>query len=364
MITNQAQAGDSTVLGGTSSQSQVRDILMNTVPEQIDELAAQQEEETEEQDGGSETPAEQQESTPEESTDESSEEAEGEESEPDAAAEGDVEIHDLAALADTIGVDMPYLYGLKMQLSDEAEPVTLGEIKDRLQEQARVAAEREKLQTERNAFDEERTRKLTELSQMPEAILNAEAQVRMLEHQYQSTDWKALEEQDAGKAALYKQDLINAHQNAQQQAQGLRQQQEQERMQFAQQIHARENEALLSHIDSWKDPKVRQSESVAVTEMAAEYGFAPEELAQVVDHRAIRMMYDLYQSKQQQTKAEKTVQKIRKVPKSLRAGTPPKRVNVKKKALDDTLNRAAESKDMRQKASAIGDLLKTTGAVR
>ena len=78
----------------------------------------------------------------------------------------------------------------------------------------------------------------------------------------------------------------------------------------------------------------------------------------------IRMMHDLYLAKQQKTKAEKTVQKIRKVPKSLRAGTPPKRVNVKRKALDDTLNRAAESKDMRQKASAIGDLLKTTGAVR
>jgi hypothetical protein len=350
---------------GNSPLQQVTDIFRTELtPDQIDGKPAD--------DADPEvTAAEQaalQNEDPDARPDESLEEGTEEEHESDeqiaAGTEDDVEIHDFNQLAEVIGVDMPYLYDLDIKLSDESEPIKFGEIKDRLQEKARLDADREQLQTEKSAFEQQRAQETAASSQASEELVQANARLAMINHQYQSADWDAMEKQDAGKAALYKQDLITAHQNAQYQVQQIQQQQHFTMQQRTAEMRATENAELLKHVPTWSDSTVRLAEIAEITTMAAEYGYAPQDISNVMDSRAVRMMRDLHLLKQEKAKADKTVVKVKKVPRTIKPGGTPKRVNVKKKALDETLTKAATSKDMRVKSRAVSELLQQSGALR
>ena len=358
-MTMRTTAGD-----GASQQQQVADIFRSSLTQdQIDGTPA--DDADAEVDETEQVLAQDEDEDPDAQPDESP--AEGTEEEQAAAAADagdDVEIHDFNKLAEVIGVDMPYLYDLEIKLSDEAEPVKLGEIKDRLQDQARVATEREQLQTEKSAFEQQRAQEMAASSQMSGELIQAEAQLAMINHQYQSADWASMEAQDAGKASLYKQDLTTAYQNAQYQVQQVKQQQQAITQQRMGEVRAAEQAEMLKHVPEWSDKSAYHNEFAEIVAMAGEYGYASQDIANVVDHRALWMMRDLHLLKQAQAVADKTVTKVKKVPRSIRPGGTPKRVNVKKKALNETLTKAADSKDMRVKTRAVSDLLSQSGALR
>lgn len=350
---------------GASEREQVASLFRTELsPEQIDGApAAEDESSTAAPDAETDLEIE---ATTDQLTDESLDseaEAESGSETDDTAGEGDVEIRDLTTLAEQIGVDLPYLYDLEMTLSDDGVPVKLGEIKDRLQDQGRLDTEREKLQTERSAFEQERAQHLSTASQTSEELVKAEAQVAMIAHQYQSADWAAMEQEDAGKTALYKQELTAAYQNAQYTAQQVRGQQQAAQQQQIASMRAAEETELLKHVETWQDKEVRSREVAEITTLMADYGFAPQDIGNVMDHRAVRVMRDLYLLKQEKAAADKNVQKVRKVPKAIKPGGAPKRVDLKKKALHKTIQRAAESKDQRVKTRAIGNLLSSEGAI-
>jgi len=84
--------------------------------------------------------------------------------------------------------------------------------------------------------------------------------------------------------------------------QRLSQLSQQEQAQFMQQKLQHEQEALLAAIPDWKDAKKAQAEKALLLEFGQKIGFTPDELKNVVDHRAVLMLrkaalYDQMMSK-------------------------------------------------------------------
>jgi len=84
--------------------------------------------------------------------------------------------------------------------------------------------------------------------------------------------------------------------------QRLAQLSQQEQAQFMQQRLQQEQEALLAAIPDWKDAKKAQAEKALLVEFGQKIGFTPDELKNVVDHRAVLMLrkaalYDQMMSK-------------------------------------------------------------------
>ena len=84
--------------------------------------------------------------------------------------------------------------------------------------------------------------------------------------------------------------------------QRLSQLSQQEQAQFMQQKLQHEQEALLAAIPDWKDAKKAQAEKALLLEFGQKIGFTPDELKNVVDHRAVLMLrkaalYDQIMSK-------------------------------------------------------------------
>ena len=82
---------------------------------------------------------------------------------------------------------------------------------------------------------------------------------------------------------------------------------QQEQMQQQQQLLQQEQEALMAAIPEWKDSKKAQAEKAMLVQFGQKVGFSPDELKNVVDHRAVVLLrkaalYDQMMSKRGQIK--------------------------------------------------------------
>lgn len=89
--------------------------------------------------------------------------------------------------------------------------------------------------------------------------------------------------------------------------QRLAQLSQQEQAQQRQMLLAQEQEALVAAIPEWKDAKKAQAEKAMLVQFGQKVGFTPDELKNVVDHRAVVMLrkaalYDQMMSKRGQIK--------------------------------------------------------------
>ena len=101
----------------------------------------------------------------------------------------------------------------------------------------------------------------------------------------------------------------NQEKNAaiQSEKQRLSQLSQQEQLQQRNQILQQEQEALIAAIPEWKDPKKAAAEKAMLVQFGQKAGFSPDELKNVVDHRAVVMLrkaalYDQMMSKRGQIK--------------------------------------------------------------
>jgi hypothetical protein len=89
--------------------------------------------------------------------------------------------------------------------------------------------------------------------------------------------------------------------------QRLAQLSQQEQAQQRQVLLAQEQEALMAAIPEWKDAKKAQAEKAMLVQFGQKVGFTPDELKNVIDHRAVVMLrkaalYDQMMSKRGQIK--------------------------------------------------------------
>ena len=239
----------------------------------------------------------------------------GEASESEAeASEDDVEeleIGDIAGLAEHIGVDPADLYdniAVPYTINGEREELTLGQIKDRLQDYHEAIAVREQAQQTLDRYgqaEQQLNQALEANTQQFQSMMQAMQQTMLAD--MQNINWAELEKTNPGEwarqAEMFRQRqgrmqqiAAQAHQDFQQRQAQLKEQQGAMQDEHLQ----REQQRLLRAIPEWRDDKVATAERGRLVEYMRDSGFSADEMAAVSDHRALvlarkAMLYDQMQ---------------------------------------------------------------------
>ena len=202
---------------------------------------------------------------------------------------------------DTEQQEQPQVFSVKVD-GKEVE-VTLDELQkgySRTQDYTRktqqIAEVRKQTEAELQAVRAER-------EQYAQLLSALEAQVQQVAQP--NIDWDRLYQEDPIEWVRQREVMRDNQDKAaaiQSEQQRLAQLSQQEQAQFMSQRLEHEKEALLAAIPDWKDAKKAQAEKALLVEFGQKIGFTPDELKNVVDHRAVLMLrkaalYDQMMSK-------------------------------------------------------------------
>lgn len=202
---------------------------------------------------------------------------------------------------DTEEQEQPQVFSVKVD-GKEVE-VTLDELQkgySRTQDYTRktqqIAEVRKQTEAELQAVRAER-------EQYAQLLSALESQVQQVAQP--NIDWDRLYQEDPIEWVRQREVMRDNQEKAaaiQSEQQRLSQLSQQEQAQFMQQRLQHEQEALLAAIPDWKDAKKAQAEKALLVEFGQKIGFTPDELKNVVDHRAVLMLrkaalYDQMMSK-------------------------------------------------------------------
>ena len=84
-----------------------------------------------------------------------------------------------------------------------------------------------------------------------------------------------------------------------------------------------EYEKLLETFPEWRDPKAAQAAVQTLVDAGGDYGFAPDEVSAIVDHRMIRVLQDAARYRALQKAKPKVARKVHAAPKKLKPGAKP-----------------------------------------
>lgn len=241
------------------------------------------------------------------------------------------EISDLNQLAKAIEVEPDWLYNIKVPMSDGRDPISLSELKDKAQEYARVnemraqlEADRAELDSQRQSKEQEVNQSLAQFAQMPQELMQAQAQAQAIAYQFNNYDWDTLEKESPGEAALAKQKLATEYQLALNKAQEVQTGIGKAIAENAKKIANAEKSKILKYIPEWNKDEVRVRDQDDIRKMMNQYNYSDEEVNNIVDHRAMRIAYDMLKMMRAMNKTKDTVKKLQNVPKVLKPGaTPP-----------------------------------------
>ena len=202
---------------------------------------------------------------------------------------------------DTEEQEQPQVFSVKVD-GKEVE-VTLDELQkgySRTQDYTRktqqIAEVRKQTEVELQAVRAER-------EQYAQLLSALESQVQQVAQP--NIDWDRLYQEDPIEWVRQREVMRDNQEKAaaiQSEKQRLSQLSQQEQAQFMQHKLQHEQEALLAAIPDWKDAKKAQAEKALLVEFGQKIGFTPDELKNVVDHRAVLMLrkaalYDQMMSK-------------------------------------------------------------------
>ena len=139
-------------------------------------------------------------------------------------------------------------------------------------------------------------------------------------------------------------------QQAAQMHQQLQQQQHQETLQ-------REKAALLESIPEWNDPEVFQNDVQKIVRVGGEYGFSPDEMGEIVDHRMFKVLRKLERleaaEKARKTNAAKVKKRVAKATKKPDPGSKPAKNQGQNDVRRQKLDRLKKTGSLRDAAAAI-----------
>lgn len=182
---------------------------------------------------------------------------------------------------------------------------------------------------------------------------------QVVEGQAQEPDWEELRQQDPNKYA----EIRAAWDRRQEQIEAVKQERErvqqelqEQRQQRQQQVLQNQREKLLAKVPEWTDPDTREAEQAEMVEAAqVHYGFEPEEVGSVLDHRVMLVLRDAAKFRKLQDKgaeAKKTAKKNRKKSRTLKPGSSSKKDTEKVSA---SRKRLAQSGRVEDAAAALLD---------
>lgn len=277
--------------------------------------------------GGEEEPRDESQEGPEDDSEEDDSEDE-DDAEEDESEEGDEDDDEDDEGEDT-AQDIDPTTKVKVKVDGEEQEVTFDELKagySRTQDYTRKTQE---VAQQRQEVEKQRDQVLQQQQQWSNLLDTFQQRLQASLSNRSEADWQALKQQD--EITYYEerdrertiQERIQAAQAEQQRVQQEHQQRQQEHLQ--KQAKA-EQERLLEVIEDWKDPDTRSKDISAINEYATKtVGFDPQELQNIIDHRAIRVLRDAakYQELMKARQAPASKPKKSKVrTKTLKPGTP------------------------------------------
>lgn len=126
-------------------------------------------------------------------------------------------------------------------------------------------------------------------------------------------DWQTLRTENPAEYAAMREDFKQYEERmaaVKSEIDRTEQEAQQEQQEQLEKIAEQERQRLLETFPEWKDPAVQESKRQELWSFAQDaYGFAPEELQQVLDHRVIRLLNDAQKANAIEGKAETVTRK-------------------------------------------------------
>lgn len=170
--------------------------------------------------------------------------------------------------------------------------------------------------------------------QFQQAVSADIVQLQALDNQLQAfdrVDWASLYDTNFQEAFKLKEqrDQLREHRAAAFQSLNAKQQQFQAHMQqTAQQALAAESQALLAKVPTWRNPeKAAQARSEITNALATHYGFTPQEISAVMDHRMILVARDAAAYRQLLANKDSRLKQAREAPAVAKPGAAPAQQN-------------------------------------
>lgn len=256
-------------------------------------------------------------------------------------------------------------------VDEQGNPVTAKEAKLGYLRQADYTKKTQATAQERNTAIQAREQAIGEVQKVQEALEDVEM---VMSQMAGDPPDPRLRQQDPGEYAAQVADWQNRQGVIQAlRARRQREMQKLERMQAdqAKDILAREQQMLSEKLPEWNDPNTRQQELEQIaTHFMSEYGYTPQDLSQVQDHRAMlimrkAMLYDQLQVQGQKTLKDPPKGKVQKSKprpkpkgkKSMPRGQDGRFKQSRKKALQEQSARLSETGSIQDAARAIETLL-------
>jgi len=149
------------------------------------------------------------------------------------------------------------------------------------------------------------------------------AQLMALDNQlqaYQNVDWNALYESDPAEFVRLKEarrDLIDNRTGLANKIGAIQQQQMAEQQQHRAQLVEEGQKVLAREIPNWNSDLAKSLNALAVDK----YGFTPDEVAQVIDPRVVKLLHDAYRYQKQQSGKPITDKRVANLPKVSKPGS-------------------------------------------
>ena len=284
---------------------------------------------------------------------------------PDEPVDDDEEIVTLASLAADLEIKPEQLYGMRVPVAEGEEPMTIGEMKDNLNELRQKQVADDTTQTELAERQAELAAKEAQLyAQLenvnPAELVKAQAAVSAAEQAYAQIDWTRLEATNPGEAALQRQKLqeqwqiatYNANQ-IQERMDKTREEISSQREQASKQQMAIAMQQLHSLIPDWRDEPTYLREREHMVNKLVAAGVNEQAIRAQGDPTLIKWMYDQINLG---TRLEEAAPKV-KAPKVLKASAVRESGRGKKQAQKRFIDNAIKSKDSRVKNEAMTMIL-------
>ena len=355
----EAEGGEESVL------SRLESVISGEKPPEETEVAETEEtdEPTSEEE---ETPTDTDEEAEADETDEETEEQD-EETEEDDAETLELEESQLAELLglseDGVQITDDGDMKIKTKVDGKEEYVPMKDLVSSYQLEKHL---RNKSQVDAEARREFEALKQEETARIQQTFTDATALVHQLEQDFlgsvQATNMDELRQTNPAEWAAKNQEFQTQAARIQQAKEMIRQNISVQQQQSQQQAEAQkakyieeQTEKLLEAVPAWQDEKVAAKEigemQSAVSEM---YGFTPEEISQINDHRVILMLRDAVKGKVT-TDANPVKKRLKKVPKIVKPGSNKvQKKNAAKKRVTDIKRKRAREVGT---TSAVADLV-------
>ncbi|QVJ07710.1 putative scaffolding protein [Vibrio phage vB_ValP_VA-RY-3] len=248
--------------------------------------------------------------------------------EPEADSDGDTLASVLGLDDDKLEYDDEGNVVFKAVIDGETQPVKIDDLVKSYQLQGHVNNKSIALENERKEFDSTKQEVFTELTNRVKSVnaLTQQAE-QMLLAEYQGIDWQSLRQTDPAEWTALNQEFqqrARAIEQIKQQANGvvdqLTEEQQAEMQQKQQQFIEAEVQKMIEDNPAWADQEVMAKEVQEIgTFLNQTYGFSPEEVANAMDSRLMKLIKDAHAFRSgKKAAAEKKVQK--KVPKFRKPG--------------------------------------------